>query len=103
MPGTRRPTKTAYSPHRANQRSADSSPVLPTSTSTGTRHKEREIQKHTAAARTCPKRLNSHPQSTPNASPLANVMRKEGTGATSACNTIKKQEATGAQSPNERM
>src|ERR671911_476405 len=103
MPGTRRPTKTAYTPHRANQRSADWRPVFPTSTSTGTRPKEREIQKHTAAARTCPKRLNIQPQNTPNASPLAKVMRKDGTGATSACSTIKKQEATGAHGPNERI
>src|SRR3712207_6084869 len=99
----RRPTKTAYTPHLANQRSADSRPVLPTSTSTGTRPREREIQKHTAAARVCPKRLNSQPQKTPKASTLANVMRKEGTGATSACNTMRKHETIGAQSPNERM
>src|ERR671914_1286956 len=101
-PGIRRPAKTAYIPHRANQRSADWSPVLPTSTSTGTRPREREIQKHTDAARTCPKRLSIQPQNTPNASPLANVIRKEGTGATSACNTIRKHEAIGAQSPKER-
>src|SRR3712207_8870011 len=47
---------------------------------------------YTAAASTCPKRLSIQPQNTPNASPLANVMRKEGTGATSACNTIRKHE-----------
>src|SRR5918994_3466869 len=99
----RRPTKTAYTPHRANQRSADCRPVLPTSTSTGTRPREREIPKHTAAASTCPKRLSIQPQNTPNASPLAKVIRKDGTGAASACKIIKKQEATGAHSPNERM
>src|SRR5215207_760775 len=102
-PGTRRPANTAYNPHRANQRSADSSPVLPTSTSTGTLPRAREIQKHTAAASTCPKRESTQPQKTPKARPLAKVRRKDGTGATSACNTIRKQEATGAQRPNERM
>jgi hypothetical protein len=34
---------------------------------------------------------------------LANVIRNEGTGAANACKTIKKHEATGAQSPNETM
>ena len=102
-PGRRRPANTAYTPHRANQRSADSSPVLPTSTSTGTLPRAREIPKHTAAASTCPKRLSIQPQKTPKASPLANVMRKEGTGATSAWKTIRKHEATGAHTPNETM
>ena len=43
------------------------------------------------------------PQKTPKASPLAKVMRNDGTGATSACKTIRKHEATGAHNPNETM
>src|SRR5215210_788206 len=55
-PGRSRPANTAYTPHRANKRSADSSPAFPTSTSTGTLPRAREIPKHTAAASTCPNR-----------------------------------------------
>ena len=61
------------------------------------------MPKHTEAASTCPNRESIQPQKTPKASPLAKVMRNEGTGATSACKTIRKHEATGAQSPNETM
>src|SRR5215211_3770622 len=61
-PGRSRPANTAYTPHRANQRSADSSPVFPTSTSTGTLPRAREIPKHTAAASTCPNRESIQPQ-----------------------------------------
>src|SRR5215218_9814346 len=67
-PGRSRPANTAYTPHRANQRSADSSPAFPTSTSTGTLPRAREIPKHTTAASTCPNRESiqpEHPESEP--------------------------------------
>src|ERR687894_2506242 len=102
-PGTRRPAKTAYVPQRSNQRSADSRPVLPTKTSTGVRPRARETPKQTAAARTWPKSESIQPQKTPKARPLANVIRNDGTGAASACKTIRQHEATGAQTPNEVM
>ena len=62
-----------------------------------------EIPNAIAAAADALARLNSPPQKTPKARPLANVIRNAGRGATRAWRIISRPEITGAQTPNERM
>ena len=97
-PGTSRNTMIPRVPQRVSQRSAVSSPSELASASTGPRPSARAIQKQTAAAES----LSCAPSAThptPHRKPAhsAKATRMAGTGAATACTSIKKSEATGAQ------